>query len=465
MTLALQVKETGEIAATYGGIWDRWKKQYISGPTDSPHVIVVAQQQLGPVMDNDTVNTLSIGGRGSGKSENLGCKGPVCMVDRPGMEGLALAPTYPKVLIVMRKVLKKLPASWISSVRQVDREIWLVNGSRLKFLTAKNPDTTIRGEEGGYGLVDESENIDDYAMSIFMACIRLGDRPHICEAATPMAGSDLQARHEQYENDPVDAKIYPMASRDNPFIGEKIFDVMKKRMDPKLYAQEIGGEWVTLAGRVYWSFARATHVKRYPMTHDSAIGDGFRDVTRTFTGRRFGQQADHLIGVDFGDSCSSVIYKLLTNAAGHQILWAIDEVHFKEETNVQSLGQELKRRGYSRAVTIPDASDKTSDAGRRILRRAGFNVVGPRRNPGIQNRVNAVLAKLRNAHEETTMFVDPKCRQFIKALESQTWANGKPDKTSGYDHILDAAGYPVVYLFPAGWDAAMNSGASAWMTN
>jgi hypothetical protein len=47
------------------------------------------------------------------------------------------------------------------------------------------------------------------------------------------------------------------------------------------------------------------------------------------------------------------------------------------------------------------------------------------------------------------LFVSPKCKQTIKSLERQTYKEGTsiPNK-DGTDHMNDALGYLVEYLFP-----------------
>jgi hypothetical protein len=46
--------------------------------------------------------------------------------------------------------------------------------------------------------------------------------------------------------------------------------------------------------------------------------------------------------------------------------------------------------------------------------------------------------------------VTKNCKYTIEALERQTYKEGtsQPDKDSGYDHMNDALGYLVDYLFP-----------------
>jgi len=41
------------------------------------------------------------------------------------------------------------------------------------------------------------------------------------------------------------------------------------------------------------------------------------------------------------------------------------------------------------------------------------------------------------------------CPSLTESLERQSYdKNGEPDKTSGFDHVLDAAGYFISYKYP-----------------
>jgi hypothetical protein len=48
------------------------------------------------------------------------------------------------------------------------------------------------------------------------------------------------------------------------------------------------------------------------------------------------------------------------------------------------------------------------------------------------------------------LFISSRCRRVIECLERQTYQEGssQPDKSQGYDHMNDALGYMVDYLFP-----------------
>lgn len=85
-----------------------------------------------------------------------------------------------------------------------------------------------------------------------------------------------------------------------------------------------------------------------------------------------------------------------------------------------------------------------------LLREAGFAVSVNAANPPVKDRINAMNAMFCNAVGERRYRVNPdKCPSYVEALEQQPWAkNGEPDKTTGHDHINDAAGYFIAKEYP-----------------
>ena len=85
-----------------------------------------------------------------------------------------------------------------------------------------------------------------------------------------------------------------------------------------------------------------------------------------------------------------------------------------------------------------------------ILKNAGFSVRTRNTAPLVRNRINAVNSKLKNVNGKNSLFVVKSCKNVIKSLERQIYKEGttQPDKDSGFDHMNDALGYLVEYLFP-----------------
>ena len=85
-----------------------------------------------------------------------------------------------------------------------------------------------------------------------------------------------------------------------------------------------------------------------------------------------------------------------------------------------------------------------------LLKQAGFIVCAPAANPPVKDRVNSMNAMFLNAAGERRYLVNANtCPTYADALEQQAWAaNGEPDKTTGHDHPVDAAGYFIHQDYP-----------------
>ena len=81
--------------------------------------------------------------------------------------------------------------------------------------------------------------------------------------------------------------------------------------------------------------------------------------------------------------------------------------------------------------------------------------VRPAHTP-VRDRINAVNSRLKTKSGDRHLIIDPKCKNVIKGLERHTYKEGtsQPDKDSGFDHMNDALGYCVDYLFPVRKDRA-----------
>ena len=78
------------------------------------------------------------------------------------------------------------------------------------------------------------------------------------------------------------------------------------------------------------------------------------------------------------------------------------------------------------------------------MRQAGFQVLAPRKNPPVRDRVNAVNRLLR---EERITFTN--CPNLIMDMERNVWRNGDIDKRDPeQSHASDAIGYAINWLFP-----------------
>jgi phage terminase large subunit len=96
---------------------------------------------------------------------------------------------------------------------------------------------------------------------------------------------------------------------------------------------------------------------------------------------------------------------------------------------------------------------KTSAGGRTdlsILTNAGFIPKVMSRHMAIRDRVNSVNAKLCSASGQRGIIIHPKCKNLLNSIAKQTYKEGTvlPDKTQGFDHMNDALGYLISFLYP-----------------
>ena len=203
----------------------------------------------------------------------------------------------------------------------------------------------------------------------------------------------------------------------------------KSDLDERTFRQEYEATFETYAGAIYYNFDREQNVKT------------LKDNNTTLH-----------IGMDFNiDPMSAAVFQIHNN-----IINLIDEIVIYS-SNTDELVKEIKTRYPNRQIIVyPDPAcrqRKTSAGGMtdlNILQNAGLTVRVKNAHPQIRDRINAVNSRLKNTNDQRMMFIDPKCKNIIRGLERHLYKEGttQPDKDSGFDHMNDAIGYAVDYLFP-----------------
>ena len=210
----------------------------------------------------------------------------------------------------------------------------------------------------------------------------------------------------------------------------------EQELDPRSFRQEYKASFENYAGRVLYAFSRVDNVKR-------------TDHDRT--------RAVH-VGIDFNiNPMSATIWQ---EAAG--TVSQIDEI-VMPTSNTDEMAEEIARRfgrdGFEpgqrvvdHIIVYPDpagAQRRTSAGGRTdvgILKQRGFRVSVQRSHPPVRDRMNVMNRCFRSADDKIIATVDPRCVKSIEAYERLVFRDGtaEPDKSQGFDHLVDATGY---YLF------------------
>ena len=184
------------------------------------------------------------------------------------------------------------------------------------------------------------------------------------------------------------------------------------------------------SGRVYHAFSRDLNVTDVPLIPDLTL----------------------LVGMDFNvDPMTAVVAQKIgeqCHVSGEIVLPNSNTFEMMEELLLRYPGQ--------RGVVHPDpsgAARKTSAAvgltDHAIIQQAGWYVYSLKPYP-IVDRINSVNAMFENANRQRRLFIDRRCKNLIRALDSLTFKaeTHLPDKSTGFDHITDALGYLIMGAFP-----------------
>ena len=339
-----------------------------------------------------------------------------------------VAPTYGAAKeIAWDMLIQTIPEEYIAKTNETSLTIRLINGSVISLKGAEKPNN-LRGRALDFVVLDEFADMRPEAWHEVLRPSLSDRQGHALFIGTPKGRNhfyDLWATGLDGA-DGWDSFQYTTLQGGN--VPEKEIEQARSDLDERTFNQEYCAEFVTYSGLIYYAFSREL----------SVINVDDNDGTLH-------------IGMDFNlDPMSAVI--CLRHG---QDLLAIDEI-VMYGSNTDEMVAEIKDRYPNRhCIIYPDPASrqrKTSAGGRTdlsILQNAGFSVKAKKAHPLVRDRINAVNSRLLSGDGDRHLFVSPKCKQTIKSLERQTYKEGTsiPNK-DGTDHMNDALGYLVEYLFP-----------------
>lgn len=339
-----------------------------------------------------------------------------------------VAPTYGSAKeIAWDMLIQTIPEDYISKSNETALTLRLINGSTIALKGAEKPNN-LRGRALDFVVLDEFADMRPETWSEVIRA-SLSDR----QGSALFIGTP-KGRNHFYDlwADAVPGKpnweSFQYTTIEGGNVPEEEIEQARQDLDERTFNQEYCAQFVTYSGLIYYAFSRELSVVE---TEDNG------GVLH--------------IGMDFNlDPMSAVI--CLRHGAD---LFAIDEI-VMYGSNTDEMVEEIKQRYPDRHVIIyPDPASrqrKTSAGGRTdlsILQNAGFSVKVKKQHALVRDRINAVNSRLLSSDGDRHFFVSPKCRQTIKSLERQTYKEGtsQPNK-DGFDHMNDAVGYLIEYLFP-----------------
>jgi len=378
-----------------------------------------------------------VGGFGSGKTF-VGCMDLLTFaLAHPGIIQGYFAPTYPSIRDIFYQVFDEVATmlGFRTDIKEANKEVHIYRGSvyygTIICRSMDRPNSII-GFKIARAMVDEIDTLPkNKATNVWnkiIARMRLvvkGVQNSIGVTTTP---EGFLFVYNKFANNPTESYSMVQAStyENQDHLPEDYITSLLETYPSALVEAYVGGQFVNLtSGTVYNAYDRIKH------RSTETIQD--KELLR--------------IGMDFNVQSMSAVVYVVRGKQWHAV------AELKGIYDTPAMIHAIKGLYPEHAVTIyPDATGRSrksldasiSDIG--LLEQAGFQVLANKSNPLIKDRVIAT----NQGFIKGWLFVnDSECQDLSKAFEQLPYdKNGIPDKSTGLDHIVDAATYPVAYENP-----------------
>jgi hypothetical protein len=339
-----------------------------------------------------------------------------------------VAPTYKAAKeIAWDMLLSQIPANYIVKKNESALTIVLLNGSTISLKGAEKPDN-LRGRSLDFVVLDE---FADMRKEAWFEVIRPSLSDRVGSAVfigTPKGRNHFYDLYGKGLDGDEGWSAHQYTTIEGGNVPPEEIESAKADLDERTFQQEYCAAFVSYQGVIYYGFKREESVKRH---------DGDHSVIH--------------VGMDFNlDPMSAVLMSRKGDT-----LHIFDEIVMFGSNTDEMVAELRERYGNGTIVIYPDPASrqrKTSAGGRTdlsILQNAGFEVRVRNSHAAVRDRINAVNSRLLSNDGQRRLYVDPKCKKVIESLERHTYKEGtsQPEK-DGFDHMNDALGYAVEYLFP-----------------
>lgn len=309
--------------------------------------------------------------------------------------------------------------------------IWIASGD--------DPDS-LRGPNVGAALIDEPFIQKEDVFTQMIARVRdpIAKIKEINLTGTPETLNWGYEICEGERKDNYDLGIVHASTRENLALATEYADTLEKALTDEASAAYVDGQFMNLqTGIVYYGFNKNRNVKE------------FEDPG-----------GELMVGMDFNvDPMAAVIFWINN-----------DHMHFMEEIELRNADTEYmcsyliekyryksgKLKGQCRIRKIfPDATGNnrsTKAPGGKTdyyyIKKAGFEIDAPHKNPLIRDRENACNGKLAPKEGGITITISNNCKKLIGYFLRYNHAEKHKKDQKAMSHLIDAFGYPVHRLFP-----------------
>ena len=371
---------------------------------------------------------LVVGGRRIGKTW-LARRILAKMASKPNQLIYAVYPTYRQGKQVLWPLLrdKMIRLKWAVKINETDLSIQLKNGSTIA-IRGSDRSAALRGVKLGGAVFDEMATIDPEVWSTIILPALSDSKGKAVFLGTP---DSMNHFYDMYNNAITDPEwdAWQITTAEGGFVEQEEIDMARSYMDHKSWEQEFFAKFSNQTGIVH------------ELYNENIVPYEYKEpLTMIYLGTD--QNIDPMSGV----------VAQVDHEAG--TIHMIDEIEMYG-SRTEDLAKEVRERYPTQKVVVfPDPAGSARKTNSNltdhiVLRNNGFQVLAKHRHPSIRDRVNTVNSMIRSADGRNRLFIDPKCKRLIECLRKLTYSKGtmKPDKTSGYDHMVDAMSYMVDYLF------------------
>lgn len=374
------------------------------------------------------------GGFGSGKTAAAIAR---AMALKASFRECDIAYYLPTYQLVEDIAFKRFPdlcerKGWAYKVNKQSKHIEFPNAGRILFRTMDNP-ASIVGYEVAHSILDELDTLPiEKAREVWNKVIARNRQK--CNIANTVAVATtpegFRFVYDRWVKNKVDGyvlfKAKTLDNKDN--LPADYISNLEKTYSSNLLSAYLDGEFVNLtAGSVYPDFDRKINATNETIQANEALH----------------------IGLDFNVTKMSAVIHVLRNDEPHAVM------EYTGVFDTPAMIHIIKERHASKGHKIfiyPDASGQSrksnnaSESDLSLLKQAGFQIMVNSTNPAVKDRV---LAMNKVINERRYKVNPDACPSLVESLERQAYdKNGEPDKTSGFDHVIDAAGYMVAYRYP-----------------
>ncbi len=378
-----------------------------------------------------------VGGFGSGKTAAAIARAMALKAHFRRCDVAYYLPTYPLVEDIAYRRFPELceRKGWAYRLNKQSAYIEFPGAGRIVFRTMEQPHRIV-GYEVAHSVVDELDTLPtEKAREVWNKIIARnrqkmpGGFPNTVGVATTPEG--FRFVYERWQKNPAPGYVlFRARTIDNVAnLPPGYIENLRNTYSSNLLAAYLDGEFVNLtAGNVYPEFDRRANAST------ETIREG--DVLH--------------VGLDFNVTKMAAVIHVLRG----------DDPHAVEElTNIfdtPAMIAVLKERYAGHSIMVyPDASggsrksNNASVSDLSLLKGAGFRVCVNPANPAVKDRVLAANAMIHKDGRRRYRVNVERCPHLVESLEKQAYdKNGEPDKSSGFDHIIDAATYFIAYRYP-----------------